>query len=87
MKNKDAIVGINSQLIKNKKMFLSAYFTTGRIIFMVLFIIAFVSLMIWSYRKDIKNHERYYKNAGKKVLIYGGLTVIVFMAIRYFTGH
>ncbi|ARV07475.1 hypothetical protein BTO04_12590 [Polaribacter sp. SA4-10] len=63
-------------------MFLSAYFTTGRIIFMIFFIIAFLALMIWSYRKDLKNHERYYKGAGKKVIIYGGLIVIIFMAIR-----
>lgn len=63
-------------------MFLSAYFTTGRIIFMIFFIIAFIALMIYSYRKDIKNHERYYKGAGKKVIIYGGLIVVIFMAIR-----
>jgi len=68
-------------------MFLSAFFTTGRIVFMIFFIIAFISLMVYSYRKDIKNHERYYKNAGKKVLIYGGLIVIIFMAIRFFSGH
>ncbi|MEN8776603.1 MAG: hypothetical protein ABF263_01280 [Polaribacter sp.] len=54
---------------------------------MIFFIIAFIALMVYSYRKDIKNHERYYKNAGKKVLIYGGLIVIIFMAIRFFTGH
>lgn len=64
-----------------------AFFTTGRIVFMVFFIIAFISLMIYSYRKDIKNHQRYYKNAGKKVLIYGGFIIILFMAIRFFTGH
>ena len=68
-------------------MFLSAFFTTGRIVFMIFFIIAFIALMVYSYRKDIKNHERYYKNAGKKVLIYGGLIVIIFMAIRFFSGH
>lgn len=68
-------------------MFLSAFFTTGRIIFMIFFIVSFITLMIYSYRKDIKNHERYYKNAGKKVLIYGSLIVIFFMAVRYFTGH
>jgi hypothetical protein len=43
--------------------------------------------MIYSYRKDLNNHKRYYKNAGKKVLIYGGLTVIIFMAIRFFTAR
>lgn len=68
-------------------MFLSAFFTTGRIIFIIFFVIAFISLMIYSYKKDIKNHERYYKGAGKKVLIYGGLIVLIFMAIRFLSGH
>lgn len=68
-------------------MFLSTFFTTGRVIFMVFFITAFIALMIYSYRKDLKNHKRYYKNTGKNVLIYGGLIVIIFMAIRFFTGH
>ncbi|WP_088324438.1 hypothetical protein [Polaribacter tangerinus] len=68
-------------------MFLSAYFTTGRIIFMIFFITAFLALMIYSYRKDLQNHKRYYKGAGLKVIVYGGLIVLTFMAIRYFTGH
>jgi preprotein translocase subunit YajC len=68
-------------------MFLSTYFTTGRILFMIFFIIAFIALMIYSYRKDLKNHKRYYKGAGKKVLIYGGLIVVIFMAIRFFTAR
>ena len=68
-------------------MFLGAYFTTGRIIFMIFFITAFIALMIYSYRKDIKNHQRYYKNAGKKVLIYGVLIVAVFVAIRLLAGN
>ncbi|WP_299012841.1 hypothetical protein [uncultured Polaribacter sp.] len=64
-----------------------AFFTTGRIIFMIFFIVAFISLMIYSYKKDVKNHKRYYQNSGKKVLLYGGLIVLIFMAIRFFTGH
>ena len=68
-------------------MFLGAYFTTGRIIFMIFFILAFIALMTYSYRKDIKNHERYYKGAGKKVLIYGGISVLIFVAIRLYTGQ
>ncbi|ARV15268.1 hypothetical protein [Polaribacter sp. SA4-12] len=68
-------------------MFLSAHFTTGRIVFMVLFIIAFIALMIYSYRKDIKNHDRYYKGAGKKVLFYGILVIVIFVAIRFFWGQ
>lgn len=68
-------------------MFLGAYFTTGRIIFMTFFIISFIALMIYSYRKDIKNHDRYYKGAGKKVLIYGGLIIAIFVTIRILWGQ
>ncbi|MFQ3306236.1 MAG: putative membrane protein [Polaribacter sp.] len=56
-------------------------------IFMIFFILAFIALMIYSYRKDIKNHERYYKGAGLKVLIYGILTVIIFVVIRLIAGN
>ncbi len=68
-------------------MFLSAFFSTGRIIFITLFVIVFGALIVWSYRKDIKNHERYYKNAGKKVAIYGALIIAVFVAIRFLFGN
>jgi hypothetical membrane protein len=68
-------------------MFLGAYFTTGRIIFMAFFIISFIALMIYSYGKDIKNHDRYYKGAGKKVLIYGGIIIAVFVTIRILWGQ
>lgn len=68
-------------------MFLAAYFTTGRILFIIFFVLAFGTLIVWSYKKDTKNHERYYKNAGKKVLIYGGLIIAVFVAIRFIFGN
>ncbi|WP_339885743.1 hypothetical protein [Polaribacter vadi] len=68
-------------------MFLAAYFTTGRIIFIIFFILAFGALIVWSYKKDTKNHDRYYKNAGKKVLIYGGLIIAIFVAIRFIFGN
>ncbi|PWG06818.1 hypothetical protein DIS07_02985 [Polaribacter aquimarinus] len=68
-------------------MFLNTFFTSGRIVFMIFFIIAFIALMIYSYRKDIKNHERYYKGAGKKVIIYGGLIIVIFVAIRFLFGN
>lgn len=68
-------------------MFLSAYFTTGRIIFIIFFVLVFGTLIFLSYKKDTQNHERYYKNAGKKVLIYGGLIIAVFVAIRILFGN
>ncbi len=68
-------------------MFLNAFFSTGRIIFIIFFVTVFVSLVIWSYKKDIKNHKRYYKNAGKKVLIYGSVIIAIFIAIRILFGN
>lgn len=68
-------------------MIFNAFFTTGRIVFMIFFVIAFIALMIYSYRKDIKNHDRYYKGAGKKVLIYGSIIIVVFVAIRFLFGN
>lgn len=68
-------------------MFLAAFFTTGRIIFMLFFIIAFAALAVYSYRKDLKNHKIHYKNAAKKLAIYGLLVVAVFIAFRLLTGQ
>lgn len=60
-------------------------FTPGRIAFIIFFVIAFVILMIFSYRKDAKKHDEYYKNAAKKVAIWGFIVVVVFVALRYLT--
>lgn len=68
-------------------MFINAFFSTGRIIFIIFFVLVFGSLIVWSYKKDIKNHERYYKNAGKKVAIYGSIIIAIFIAIRFLFGN
>nr|WP_282086321.1 hypothetical protein [Aquimarina algiphila] len=38
-------------------------FSTGQLIFAGCFVIAFILLMIFSYRKDIKLHRKYYKGS------------------------
>lgn len=38
-------------------------FTTGRLIFIAFFILLFVSVIIWGYRKDKKVHNKQYKGA------------------------
>jgi hypothetical protein len=68
-------------------MIFNAYFTTGRIAFIIFFVLAFGTLIFLSYKKDTKSHNRYYKNAGKKVLLYGGLIIAVFVAIRLIFGN
>ena len=60
-------------------------FTPGRIAFAIVFAVAFVILMVISYRKDAKNHEVYYKNAAKKVALYGTIAIVLFIGFRYLT--
>ncbi|WP_299257288.1 hypothetical protein [uncultured Aquimarina sp.] len=38
-------------------------FSTGQLIFAGCFVVAFVILMIFSYRKDLKLHRKYYKGS------------------------
>ena len=67
--------------------FLNAFFSTGRVIFIIFFVIAFSAVLVWSYKKDTKNHERYYKNAGQKVAIYGAIIITIFVALRILFGN
>lgn len=67
--------------------FLNAFFSTGRVIFIIFFVISFSAVLVWSYKKDTKNHERYYKNAGKKVAIYGAIIITIFVALRILFGN
>jgi len=53
-------------------------FTTGQLIFAALFFLAFVGVMIWSYRKDIKLHKKHYKGS-YWVLV----ALIVFFSLIY----
>ncbi|WP_439132103.1 hypothetical protein [Polaribacter sp.] len=68
-------------------MIYNAFFTTGRVIFIIFFVLVFGALIVWSYKKDIKSHQRHYKNSGKKVLLYGLLIIAVFVAIRIIFGN
>ncbi|MBP8792847.1 MAG: hypothetical protein KBE41_03180 [Lutibacter sp.] len=53
-------------------------FTQGQLIFAGFFLIAFTIAMIWSYRKDIKIHKKYYKNSFIVI-------IAVFLIIAIFT--
>jgi cytochrome bd-type quinol oxidase subunit 1 len=60
-------------------------FTNGQLIFAGFFIVAFIILMIFSYRKDIKSHKIHYKNTALKVGIWLIIAVAVFSAIRIYS--
>ena len=53
-------------------------FSKGQLIFAALFIVVFTIAMIWSYRKDIKIHKKYYKNTF--III-----ITIFIVIAIFT--
>jgi hypothetical protein len=57
-------------------------FSTGQWIFSIFFVIAFIIIMVISYRKDLKLHEKYYK---RSYLILIGFLVFVglLVAIKY----
>lgn len=57
-------------------------FSSGQLIFAGFFVVAFISMMIWSYRKDIKHHNIHYKNVGYKVGITCVLVIFVFIILR-----
>lgn len=53
-------------------------FSTGQLIFAGFFVIAFVIVMIFSYRKDIKLHQKYYKGS-----IYVLVGFIIFILLLF----
>lgn len=58
-------------------------FTNGRIIFASLFVIVFIALMIFSYKKDAVNNKKYYKNSAIYVAI-GIITIIILLFLAKF---
>lgn len=60
-------------------------FTTGQIIFGILFAITFIIIMIFSYKKDTKLHSKYYKGS-IWVLIAFIAFLLMIVGIKYFLG-
>nr|WP_247672612.1 hypothetical protein [Aquimarina sp. MMG016] len=52
-------------------------FSTGQLIFAGCFVVAFIILMIFSYRKDIKLHRKYYK--GSLFILIGFIIFIILL--------
>jgi hypothetical protein len=52
-------------------------FTTGQLVFAILFFVAFVGILIYSYRGDKKLHKKYYK--GSLWILLGFILFIVFL--------
>ena len=59
-------------------------FSLGQLLFAVFFVITFTTLMIFSYRKDSKNHKIYYKGSLKIFLVFIVIIGILFL-IKFLT--
>lgn len=57
-------------------------FSSGQLTFAGFFVVAFIGLMIWSYRKDIKRHKLHYQNVGYKVGVACVLVIFIFIVLR-----
>jgi len=54
-------------------------FSTGQLIFAAFFVVAFIIVMIISYRKDLKLHKKYYKGSLMILLAFIAFIVILFI--------
>jgi len=54
-------------------------FTQGQLIFALCFIVVFVGVMIYAYRKDLTLHKKYYKGSYWILLAF-----LAFIAILFF---
>lgn len=57
-------------------------FSTGQIVFALLFFAAFVSATVWMYRKDRRLHRRQYKGAWQILIAFISF-VILLLALKY----
>ena len=58
-------------------------FSTGQLIFGILFFIAFVIVITYQYRKDLKLHKRYYKGTIWILLAFIGFIAVI-ATMKYF---
>ncbi len=59
-------------------------FSTGQLVFAILFIIAFAGVMVYTYKKDSKMHLKNYKGV-KWVGIFFIIFIITLFFIKYLT--
>ncbi|MDO9137878.1 MAG: hypothetical protein Q7U21_08655 [Lutibacter sp.] len=60
-------------------------FSKGQLIFAAFFLVAFIIAMVWSYKKDIKIHKKYYKNTF--IVLISTILIIIIFALITFSLH
>jgi uncharacterized membrane protein YedE/YeeE len=61
-------------------------FTTGQMVFAALFFIVFMAVIIYSYRKDLALHKKYYKGS-LYVLAAFIIFIMLLFLIKELLGH
>jgi type VI protein secretion system component VasK len=70
---------LNSLILhKNNHMF-----SKGQWVFTILFVIAFIIALVYTYRKDLKLHQRYYKGSIWVLLAFISFIALI-AAIKFF---
>ena len=59
-------------------------FSKGQLFFAVFFAVAFIAGLIWSYRKDMRIHKKYYKWSWLIALAVILIIFFTFRAIAYY---
>ena len=57
-------------------------FTTGRIVFVTLFLITFIAMLVWSYRKDRAVSRIHFKSVYKILIGLGLLLALQFLIVK-----
>lgn len=57
-------------------------FTTGRIVFLILFVLAFVIAIAWGYRQDIKKNKELFNGVSKFLIVVLIVTAILQVLVK-----
>ncbi len=54
-------------------------FSQGQLAFAIIFFISFVTILVFSYRKDLKGNKTYYKGSYKILIVFISLILLLFL--------
>lgn len=57
-------------------------FTSGRILFLILFLVSFIGYLIWSYRKDSPLHKIHFRKPYRVLLVLIGFFSLLFLIVK-----
>ncbi|MFT5216407.1 MAG: hypothetical protein ACI83H_001530 [Glaciecola sp.] len=60
-------------------------FSNGQIIFGIIFALAFILMLVYAYRKDLKLHKKYYKGSIWVLIAFIAFLLFI-VSIKFFLG-